>query len=819
MELLDPFVSPHLMPADRPPGGVPGRREYLIAGAGWLLAGVAAWLTVRRSGLPAWDDFVFFVMLTVIAVWLSAGLPLGVHVARIATPVAVAAIALGAGQALVISLAGGLLAIGGLVLLKRWFGVSQRSNAELIVAGLWSSAATGLALLPACWLYAALGGDFSSVLSGLSEIGRYALFATTYFLAWVLMLALWLMVSGVGVRTYLGRSWRAILINGYLPLGVGPLIVLAYDTWPHLRLLILILYAIGGLLTYGINQAYLSLVSYTNKLRTLNRIGLALSASLDLDKLLEAIRLGIGELLDVSGFYLALYDEQTQMVTFPVAYEAGEVVTVEPHVFANGVTEHVIRTRQPLLLTHDVVQQAKRLGLEPRGRTPRSYVGVPILSGDRVIGMLGLRDYAREHAYRPSDVPWLETVASQAGAALSNAQLFQHSQRQASELSSLHRISLKSSSSLELRDVLRAICQEVVSTMGLSKVAIFLVDEETQTMNLVEGVGLSERFRAAAVGIDVRESYRAEVIRTGEPLVVEDLRSHPLYPQLTHAAEEGVLALIDLPLRRAERVIGALTAYYPQPHVFSPHEIELMQTLAGQVAIAVENAQLFEATRARTRDLETLYEASTAINASLSLKNVLVAVGTSMLQALHTRSCLALIALEDRQTFRVELRLVAGEGDTILEDTSLRLNVHLGEMPNIGMAKELQRPVVLGPLSAVLGEGERILLDECGVQAALAVPLFVRGEMIGLIVTGSPDEERMFPAGPDATGGSAGQPGRRRHRQRHAVRAGGRGAEAAVGRAGLAGADLAAHDAPPRPGRRDRAGDAGGGHGDRGRVL
>jgi GAF domain-containing protein len=300
---------------------------------------------------------------------------------------------------------------------------------------------------------------------------------------------------------------------------------------------------------------------------------------------------------------------------------------------------------------------------EPTGRYPRSYLGVPVISRDQVVGVMGLRNYDREYAYTEGDVQLLQTIAAQAAAAIRNAQLYHQSVRQRSELDALHRISLAASASLELNDVLHLICREVVSVMPFHKVAIFLVDDESSTMRMLESIGLSEQFRAQASGVDIRSAQRAEVIRTGQPTIVEDIETDPRFEEFRPAANaENFRAVLDVPLRIGERVIGSLAAYYEAPRSFHPSEIELMQTLGGQVAVAVENARLFEATRARTRELETLYDASTAIISSLSLKNVLRAVGLSIVQALHTRSCVMLIALGDGRELQPARLLAEAEG-------------------------------------------------------------------------------------------------------------------------------------------------------------
>src|SRR5574341_145326 len=528
------------------------------------------------------------------------------------------------------------------------------------------------------------------------------------------------------------------------------LVALAYFGLPQMRFLILVVYVLTALLFYNARRAYLKLAERLSELRTLNRIGQAVSANLEFDDLVVAIREELGELLDTSGFYLALHDPGSRTISFPVHYEEGQRVAAEPRTFANGPSEYIIRTRQPLVMNERVMEHVAGLGLQAQGRVPRSYAGVPVISRDQVIGVMGLRNYDREYAYTEGDIQLLQTIAAQAAAAIRNAQLYHQSVRQRNELDALHHVSLAASASLELGDVLHLICGEAVSVMPFRKVAILLVDDESSTMRMVESLGLSERFHAEASGIDIRTAQRAEVIRTGQPTIVENIETDPRFVEFRAAARaEGFSAVLDVPLRIGERVIGSLAAYYEAPRSFDPSEIDLMQTLGGQVAVAVENARLFEATRARTRELETLYDASTAITSSLSLKNVLRAVGLSVVQALHTRSCVMLIALEDRRELQPELRLLAG-AEGILDDNlgpvDDRPHFLLDDLPAVAAAMHRQSAVVLNRTDD-LSEAECRMLEYAAVHSAAVMPLAVRNMLVGLIVTGSPDRMQSYSPG------------------------------------------------------------------------
>lgn len=750
MEYLDLFSPSLNLIADRQPLPPLGRRHHAAGLALWLITGVLALIMALFTGLRTETpfDLFFFGLLIVLAILMSASDPLNIHLSRLSTTMAIAAIGLGIPEAILLGLVAG--AVGNLLLvpLRRFVGITQLKPINLIFAGLWNTGVVCIALIPAWLIYSLISPNLSTAMDSVANFLAYLVFASVYFAGLVALIAVWMRLRGVALRTYLTpRALRELAANSLLVMVFVPLIVMVYRQWPNLWWLILIAYVIGGALFYSTNQAYKTLATRLAELRVINRIGQALNTNLNLDTLIETIYREVSGLMDTSGMYVALYDQERSMVRFPLMYLRGERVQFPERVFSKGLTEYVITTRRPLRINRNVNDEARKLGIIPVGESPLSYVGVPIMAGDTVLGVLGLRDFYHANAYRKSDVQLLETIAAQAGVAIANAQLFIRSQRQSGELTALHKVSLTTSASEGLRDVLRVICAEAVRVMPFEKIGIFLLDEDGSHLSMVESAGLSDKYVDWSQNIDVQASSRTTVLHMGKPMAVSSIEADGRFGDFIQIArEEGFAAFLDLPLYSSNKLIGSLTAYYEHPHDFEDGEIELMQTLGGQIAIAVENARLFEQMRARTREMETLYDASTVINASLSLKNVLRAAAISMLQALETKSCIALVSMEDRQELRAELFMLQG-AEGILDDHTDNFSVMLDELPHVQMAVRRLQPVVI-KLSQSLSAGERLLLEKAAAQSAIVVPLVARGQqLVGLIMTGTPDGNHVYSAG------------------------------------------------------------------------
>lgn len=172
------------------------------------------------------------------------------------------------------------------------------------------------------------------------------------------------------------------------------------------------------------------------ELSVLNDIGAALSSTLDLDTLFQRIYEQAGRILNTVNFFVALPDEARTSLSFPIRVEDGQPLPAgASRPFANGLAEHVLRTREPLLVNGDVAAEARALGLEPPGRPGRSWLGVPMLAEGRTIGVIALQDYTGTGGLGEHDLELLTLIAGQAAAAVRGAQLLARAREAYRELS------------------------------------------------------------------------------------------------------------------------------------------------------------------------------------------------------------------------------------------------------------------------------------------------------------------------------------------------------------------------------------------------
>ena len=161
------------------------------------------------------------------------------------------------------------------------------------------------------------------------------------------------------------------------------------------------------------------------ELAIINEIGSALAKQLDFQGIIDAVGDRVGAILGTNTVTIGLYDPGKQTITFPYSVEDGERFPDETIPLGPGLTSRIIETRRPLRLGSmaDATALGARVVGDPDSPDKESFLGVPILAGERVLGVISVALEPR-NAFSESDERLLVTLASSMGVALENARLF-----------------------------------------------------------------------------------------------------------------------------------------------------------------------------------------------------------------------------------------------------------------------------------------------------------------------------------------------------------------------------------------------------------
>ena len=504
------------------------------------------------------------------------------------------------------------------------------------------------------------------------------------------------------------------------------------------------------------------------ELTVLNEVGRAISSTMRLDELLETIRREAAQLVDTSNFLVALYDERTDTVSFPLYHEFGQRVEMPARKAGNGLTEYVIRQRAPVLISGDTEAFCREHGIEHRGNPAKSWLAVPLIYMDRVIGIMALQDYEHVGAYDEHHVRLLSTLAGQAAVAIQNARLFSDLEASRAELESrliqlgaLQEMARTISGTLEIDTVLDAVLEAVTTTIGFSYAVISLVDEEAGEVQAVRGIGVSPEQIAGSRRTLDSPDIMADIVRTGNTEVIDgwdDRFDREMYEKFGHARLVRVFA----PLVARGRVIGLIEAGYPREvrAAITQDDVEVLQMFLAQAAIAVDNARLFAEIRrfseelermveARTRQLEeeksrleALHAITTELSSTLDLDEILLK--TIDLASVATGRSLGMVLLRDPASGDLVCRARLDEGNVLRPGRQV---IPLEEARALRQVLEERLPLRIDDISQSREVGGLPHLP-AGTRSVAAVPLVSAEEVVGIILlthsqAGFFDEDQM----------------------------------------------------------------------------
>ena len=352
------------------------------------------------------------------------------------------------------------------------------------------------------------------------------------------------------------------------------------------------------------------------ELATVNSVGQALAAQLDLDTLIELVGEQMRSTFEADIVYVALRHPTTGLIEFPYYVEHGERQATQPLVLGEGLTSHILSSRQPLLLNQ--ATDFEPLETQRVGTDVRSYLGVPILLGDDAIGVISVQDADDEGRFGESDVHLLSTLAASVGAAIQNARLYLETRRRASETAALAELG---------REVLAML--DPIAILGrIAERAQALLEGETSAVFLADGDGA--RLRATVVLGKSAEEIKANTIRVGDGIigelaaraaaeVINDPNGDPRALTIPGTREDEAERLIVAPLLARERLIGMMAVWrYGDKAQFTEEDLNFLVGLSQQAATAIENARLFEDARAAKEEAEAATRAKSAFLATMS---------------------------------------------------------------------------------------------------------------------------------------------------------------------------------------------------------
>ncbi len=379
------------------------------------------------------------------------------------------------------------------------------------------------------------------------------------------------------------------------------------------------------------------------ELAIINSVQAALAAELNIQGIYDAVGDKIREIFHNADISIRIYDPSTNLLCFPYWYENGERISIEPMIREEkGFSAHVLRTRETLVINENFEQAMEKYGSHflPGTQVKKSAVYVPLVAGEQARGLITLSNIEREHAFSDSDVRLLQTLANSMSVALENARLFGETQRllveteqRAAELAVINSIQEGLASKLDMQSICELIGEKSREVFYVQVVDIVLYDEASNLMTMPYSFENGDR---SVIPPQKPFGFRLKVIESGAPLLInknfKELAIENNNPVLTGGWPKSVLFV---PILVENKVKGVISIQdLERENAFSDSEVNLLQTLANSMSVALENARLFDETQRllketdqRAKELAVINSIQQGLAAQLDMQSIYDLVG------------------------------------------------------------------------------------------------------------------------------------------------------------------------------------------------
>jgi len=214
------------------------------------------------------------------------------------------------------------------------------------------------------------------------------------------------------------------------------------------------------------------------ELAVLNEMARELSAETNLESIADTAYRYITNLVDTKNFFIATFDELTDIIHNPLSIENGKRITIPDRKPGNGLTEYVLNSKEPLFLPNNVMENAQALGIEVsllgNEEPPLSWLGVPLVVGNQSIGVIAVQSLDTPDHYTEHDIELMSTIGSQVATALQNERSFSETQQRAERETALNLISQKIQNAATIEEALQTTARELGHALGKRQTLVAL---------------------------------------------------------------------------------------------------------------------------------------------------------------------------------------------------------------------------------------------------------------------------------------------------------------------------------------------------------
>lgn len=340
----------------------------------------------------------------------------------------------------------------------------------------------------------------------------------------------------------------------------------------------------------------------------LYEIAHAVAAHHDLDRVLETIVERTARLMGTSICGIYLYEEQNDELVMAINVGLPSALGVRLKM-GEGLCGQIAQSRQPLKIEDYRTWAGRSPHYE--GVPLRAVLGVPMIYNGELLGVLSVAEMGdSERKFSDNDVRLLSLFANTAASAIYSARLFRQLEVQVQRLTALHEIDSAIAATTDLRLSLRVALDHVIRLLEVDAACVFTFNPNTLTLEYITGSGFRRGFDTRpplrlGEGLAGKAALQGVIVQSYEP---QEFAAEFPNPRLIEA--DGFRSCMAVPLTSKGKTAGVLEIYRRETFSADSEWLDFLHILAGQIALAIDHAQLLENLERANTELMLAYDAT-----------------------------------------------------------------------------------------------------------------------------------------------------------------------------------------------------------------
>jgi PAS domain S-box-containing protein len=479
----------------------------------------------------------------------------------------------------------------------------------------------------------------------------------------------------------------------------------------------------------------------------LYRIAELASAAQDLQEFYRAVHAVVGELMYANNFFIALYDEERQLICWPYYVDELDEEIPDPNQWdafgegeARGATAYVLQSGAPQLIPYkrqlQLIEQGEieQVGVITENST---WLGVPLMAEGQTVGVLAVQSYTKDVQFTEEHRNLLASVGHHVGAALSRARAIEETRQRNAELALINSVQEALAGELELQAIYDVVGEKLREVFDAQVIDIAVYDEASGLLHFPYTIERGVRYPDEPMEVI---GFRKRVMETGETLVIEEevVEAAASYGNPIIGSGEVPKSVVYVPLVAGGKAKGVISLQnFDREHAFADSDVRLLETLTRSLSVALENARLVHETRQRNAELALINSVQTAIAGELESQRIFDLVGDKIEEIYDAQ--VVSISTYDAATGLLSFPYMIERGERFEVDP----------MPVAGFRKhvlESAEPLLINEdvVAAAERYGNPLALAGEVPKSVLFVPLVTGGRPSGVISLQNVDRQHAF---------------------------------------------------------------------------